>query len=184
MMLRRTPTAIALLVLLASGAAWADDNATNTPVGHRVTLVEGGAFATSSQAYAIPLTTGTGLFGLGTAYKVDAGVQPNMVGGYTAGLGATVGVAPGKLGSDYSLRIGGGWAGDWSSSSPFNHLGVSELPTPSNDMSLSFTYNRAIMPGLSLTGTAEAYRAVGPSVLDPVGSGSQVVIGAGLGIRF
>jgi len=184
MMLRVPSTIAAIVAFLATSPAWADDSATGGTAVRHVTLMQGGAFVTSGQPFAIPLSGGAGPFGLDSVYKLDAGVQPNMVGGYTAGLGATVGVPPGKLGSDYTLRIGGGWQSDWFSPNPFNRLSVSEVATPSSDMALSFTYNRAIMPGLSLTGTAQAYRPVGPSILDPMGGGSQVVIGAGVGVRF
>ena len=183
-MLRPIPIAAALFALLASTPVWADDAGANAPVMRHVTLVEGGALISAGQAYAIPLTGSTGLFGWGTGYKLDAGVQPNLVGGYTAGLGATLGAGPGQQGSGYSLRIGGGWTGDRFSVNPYSHLGVSEVATPASDMALSFTYSRAIMPGLSLTGSAEAYRPLGPSLLDPTGGSSQVVVGAGLGLRF
>ncbi len=181
---RTLPIAAILFACCAGVPAWADGTAPAAPAPHAITLVQGGAFVNSSQSYGVPLTAGTGLFGWRTGYKLDAGVQPNLIGGYTAGLGATLGAEPGKTGSDYTLRIGGGWGGDRFSVNPFSHLGVSEVATPNSDMALSFTYSRAILPGLSVTGTAEAHRPVGASLADPTGGSGQIVIGGGLGIRF
>lgn len=186
-MWRLTPIALARLALpLALGAAFltsaparADDGAVAvTPPVRHVTLVQGGGFVTGGPAYSVPL------FGSASTYRLDAGLEPNLDGGYTAGLGATIGVPQGQLGSDYTLRIGRSSTGDWFSVNPFSRLGVTEVASPASDMALSFTYSRAILPGLSLTGTAEAYRPAGPNILDPVGGGGHLVIGAGLGIRF
>jgi len=183
-MLRLTSIIAAVAAFLAISSARADDNSLGAPPARHVTLVQGGGFVAANQSYMVPLTGTTGLFGWGSEYKLEAGVQPNLIGGYTAGLGATIGVAPGQLGSGYSVRIGTGWAGDWVSVNPFSRLGVTEVATPAGDMALGFTYSRSILPGLSLTGTAEAYRPVGANILDPVGGVGQVVIGAGIGIRF
>ncbi|HEY1723736.1 MAG TPA: hypothetical protein VGG27_21015 [Magnetospirillaceae bacterium] len=159
------------------------------PAAQPVVLVEGGGFSLSGPAYSVPLTGVTGLFGWGSGYRLDAGVQPNLTGGYTAGLGATLGAAAGERGSGYSLRVGGAWSGLTAvqsfSANPVGRLGMADMtPSTGGDMALSFDYHQSIASGLSLTGAAEAYHGGANSAIDPTSSVNQLVLGAGIALRF
>jgi hypothetical protein len=187
--MRRIAIFAAAVVLVAAAPVWAAEKTTEIPTAPHVVLVQGGSFALSSSGYSVPLTGVAGLFGWGPSYRLDAGVEPNLTGGFTAGVGATIGAGPGESGSGYSLRMGGGWtrlgAMDGFSVNPVSRLGLAEITSTGSDVALSFTYRRSIATGLSLTGAAEAHRSTaGTSVVDPLSGASQFVLGAGIALRF
>jgi hypothetical protein len=176
--------------MVFAAPAWAADKPAVTipATAQHVVLVEGGGFILNGPAYSVPLTGVTGLFGWGRDYRLDAGVEPNLTGGYLAGIGATVGGTASDPGSGYSLRVGGGWsalgASQMFSVNPVSRIGMAEATPAGGDMAVSVSYRRSIADGLSLTGGAEAHRSTSGSVLDPVSTANQLVVGAGLSLHF
>jgi hypothetical protein len=187
-MMRRTLSLAALLTVFSVSAWAADKPVTTIPASQRVVLVQGGGFALNGPAYSVPLTGVTGLFGWGPDSRLDAGVEPNLTGGYMAGVGATVGATPGDPNSGYSLRVGGGWSGlsavQAFSVNPVSRIGMADATTAGSDMAVSVSYQRSIASGLSVTGAAEAHRGTSTSLTDPLSGASQLVVGAGLSLHF
>lgn len=188
--MRRIFGIAAIFAVFAAPALAADKTTSTIPPGAQpVVLVQGGGFTLNGPAYSIPLTGVTGLFGWGPDYKLDAGVEPNLTGGYLAGVGATVGGSSSDPGSGYSLRVGGGWsalnAAQVFSVNPVSRIGMAEAtPAGGGDMAVSVSYRRSIASGLSLTGGAEAHRGTTTSLVDPASGASQLVVGAGLSLHF
>jgi hypothetical protein len=120
----------------------------------------------------------------GAGYRLDAGRMPTLTGGYLSGFGAVVGAASGEPGATYSFHLGAGQQNDRFSVNPFSRLGLAEVSGPTNDVGLGFTVSRSLTPNLSLTGEAEAHRNFGVTGVDPLSGTNEVVIGAGLGLRF
>lgn len=188
-MIRRT-FALAVLLAVSSASAYAADKQTATiPASVQpVVLVQGGGFTLTGPAYSVPLTGVTGLFGWGSNYRLDAGVEPNLTGGYLAGVGATVGAGLGEKGAGYSLRLGGGWSSmavaQSFSVNPIARIGLVDATVPNGDMALAFSYHQSLTSGLSVTGAAEAHRSNGNALVDPTSGTNQLVLGAGLALRF
>lgn len=159
------------------------------------TLVKGGGFSfgflpASEFGQTAGGSVGTGAGGgflawSGGAYRFDAMVRPFSLGGLAADVGASAGVEPGELGTSYGLHLGTAWLGDRFTINPVSRFGLAQLQDQANDVNVTFTVNHALTPSLSIVGAAEARRNLGgSSVIDPTISQSELVIGAGLGLRF
>ena len=169
-----------LVSVSAATPVWAVDAVVPArPLQSNGALIEGGAWNSSSLSHG-----SVSLFGWGANYQIDAGPLPSLSGAPAAGIGATVGSASGWFAPDYGVHLGAGSAGNRFTVNPFSRFGLSEVQGPAYDVNLGFTVSQSITPNLSLTGAAEAHRAVGASAFDPLNGVSEIVIGAGLGLRF
>ena len=91
-----------------------------------------------------------------------------------------MGARPGEVGTTYGLKVGAGWIGEGLAGGPSAPADFHET----SDTAVSFSVTQSITPRLSFIGSAEAHRGIAPNTLDPIGGASQVVIGAGIGLRF
>lgn len=157
--------------------------------GGKVTLAQGGGFASynpttvsvlGNTGFSVSLASGAAPFGWRQAYRIDANVAPNLLGGYTAGVAAAMGARPGEVGTTYGLKVGAGWIGEGFTGGPSAPSDFHEA----SDTAVSISVTQSITPRLSFIGSAEAHRGLAPNTLDPIGGASQVVIGAGIGLRF
>lgn len=155
----------------------------------KVTLAQGGGFTAygpasvstlGNSAVSVSLASGTGLFGWRQGYRIDADVGPNLLGGYTAGVAAAMGVRPGEVGTTYGLKIGAGWIGEGFAGIPL----VNVDPRENSDTAVRFSVTQSITPRLSFIGSAEAHHGFAANTFDPGAGASQVVFGAGIGLRF
>ncbi len=129
------------------------------------------------------MQTGGFLAWRGDSYRLDATLAPSNVGTVAAGLGAAAGALPGELGPSYGLRLGAVWSADQFTLNPSSGASLAQVVAPANDVNLTFTVNHALTPNLSVVGTAEASRAMGPLPDSGVGL-NHFLLGAGLGYRF
>lgn len=182
--------------VIASAPAWAGDTSPSpAQATSKVILVQGGgfsAFGPGSAAavgapgagYSFGLASGAYLFGMPQNYRLDASVGPNLLGGYTAGISAALGAHPGEMGASYGMKLGAGWVDDAFTVNPVNRLGLADNHEAS-DTAVSFSVTESITPRLSVVGLAEAHRAIqSNTTLDPTASVNQLVVGAGVGLRF
>ena len=85
------------------------------------------------------------------------------------------------MGTTYGLKVGAGMDRRGPRRRTVRSGG---LPQRTSDTAVSFSVTQSITPRLSFIGSAEAHRGIAPNTLDPIGGASQVVIGAGIGLRF
>jgi len=172
----------------AAPACAADLGGTAQSGATKPVLVQGGGLAFTgldggTWGVSVPLTGETGVFGWGRDYRLDATLQPNLGGGYTAGIGAAVGAMPGQPGGTYALRLGAGWLADQVGLNAASGSAPVATPQSPSDLNLSLGYSQSLLPGLSFSGGAEAHRGMGGGV-DPTTEANQIIIGAGIGMRF
>ncbi len=159
--------------------------------GPRLTLWDDGGLAMGMAAAApsaVPenpsgMQTGGFLAWRGESYRLDATVAPSSVGTVAAGLGATTGVLPGQIGTSYGVRLGAAWSPDHFTLNPSTGASLAQVVTSTNDVNVALTVNHALTPNLSVVGTAEAGRTMGP-VPDASAGLNRFIFGAGLGYRF
>lgn len=197
--MRRFAVLVALSVGAAIGAA-ASARAASSDEGHA--LVMGGAlnFAQSAAAHdlwggerglavgylSVPseaVTAVSGAYGVGgylawsgDGYRLSATLRSFGDGGISAGLGASTGS------TSYGVSLDGLLGGVLPLAPATNPLDGSPARLGS-DVGVSFTVNHALSSGLSLMGTAET-RHIVPTGIDAGPSSSDVVVGAGVGLRF
>jgi hypothetical protein len=177
--MNRLPVFVVLL-LIAAGPAFADT------VGGSLALGGAGQSAEGTRITvwrADSLAAGIGTPAPNLIGPLRGGMQ---LGGFLAWQGGDfrldASLAPGDPGTSYSLRIGADRPGDRFTVNPVTGLGLADVARPGSDVNLTVTVNRALTPSLSIVGTAEARRNMGP-VQDGTGQGG-FLFGAGLGYRF
>lgn len=189
-------TVLLLASALAGPVRAADSGNVSDPAAGKVMLAQGGGFAPyalpslsaalpsvsalGNSGFSVSLASGVAPFGWRQGYRIDANVAPNLLGGYTAGVAAAMGVRPGEVGTSYGLKVGAGWIGEGLAGMPF---GSSEFHE-TNDTAVSFSVTQSITPRLSFIGSAEAHHGLALNGLEPNGGASQVIVGAGIGLRF